>query len=234
MGKFTYVLSNIDVRAYTNKRWFKVLIAIISIHIALLAFGSLELKAQSDTVGEDASAELACTHFRNVAADVSDGLLTDQEMRGKLKEVNDTASVSEYLPVRKAARNLLASVTTGTTDEAVRAIEKMGEACNNYFAQANTADESSQEDGSSNSEEPDSDCFIATAAYGTHLATDIDVLRDFRDENLKTNAPGRLFIDAYYKVGPVAADVIEESSILRAYTRHIVVKPLVQAVELFR
>jgi hypothetical protein len=36
-------------------------------------------------------------------------------------------------------------------------------------------------------------CFIATAAYGTSLHEDIDVLRDFRDEYLMTNQIGRVF-----------------------------------------
>lgn len=35
----------------------------------------------------DASADLACTHFRNVAVDASAGILTDAELRGKLQEV---------------------------------------------------------------------------------------------------------------------------------------------------
>ena len=40
-------------------------------------------------------------------------------------------------------------------------------------------------------------CFVATAASGTPLAANIDILRDFRDEWLLTNAPGTMFVDAY-------------------------------------
>jgi hypothetical protein len=35
---------------------------------------------------------------------------------------------------------------------------------------------------------------IATAAYGTALHEDINVLRDFRDEYLMPNLPGRAFV----------------------------------------
>ncbi|GEM_PF-3150190 len=83
-------------------------------------------------------------------------------------------------------------------------------------------------------EKKDSDCFIATAAYGTHLTHDLDVLRDFRDNNLKTNAVGGSFVDGYYKVGPVAADFIKDKSLLRGYIREFHIKPMVRVIEWFK
>ena len=64
-----------------------------------------------------------------------------------------------------------------------------------------------------------SPCFVATAAWGSPLAEDVNALRRFRDRHLMTNAPGRAFVDAYYTVGPVAADLIRESEPLRALAR---------------
>jgi len=63
-------------------------------------------------------------------------------------------------------------------------------------------------------------CFIATAAYGTPLAEEIEVLRQFRDEYLLTNPPGRLFVSVYYRSSPPLADFIDD---------HPALKPMVRA-----
>ena len=62
-------------------------------------------------------------------------------------------------------------------------------------------------------------CFIATAAYGTPLASDIDSLRVFRDEYLLSNAVGSAFVDAYYTVSPSIADVVAQNPVLAALVR---------------
>ncbi|MGB7001955.1 MAG: CFI-box-CTERM domain-containing protein [Halobacteriota archaeon] len=70
-------------------------------------------------------------------------------------------------------------------------------------------------------------CFIATAAYGTPLHEDIDVLRDFRDVYLMTNQIGRAFTDIYYTTSPPIADVIRDNDGLRTIVRKGLVEPLV-------
>ena len=70
-------------------------------------------------------------------------------------------------------------------------------------------------------------CFIATAAYGTPLHEDIDVLRDFRDEYLMTNQLGRVFTDIYYSTSPPIADLIRDNDGLRTIVRKGLVEPLV-------
>ena len=72
-----------------------------------------------------------------------------------------------------------------------------------------------------------SPCFIATAAYGTALHEDIDVLRDFRDEYLMHNPAGRAFVKIYYNMSPPIADVIRDNAGLRTAVREGLVKPLV-------
>ncbi|MFZ4856563.1 MAG: right-handed parallel beta-helix repeat-containing protein [Desulfuromonadaceae bacterium] len=55
---------------------------------------------------------------------------------------------------------------------------------------------------------PGPGCFIATAAYGYYSAPQVQVLRDFRDNFLLTNAPGRAFVAWYYRYGPKGAEFI--------------------------
>ena len=63
-------------------------------------------------------------------------------------------------------------------------------------------------------------CFIATAAYGTPMAEEIGILRDFRDEYLLTNPVGKALVEFYYMVSPPIAEFI---------TEHPSLKPIVRA-----
>jgi len=64
-----------------------------------------------------------------------------------------------------------------------------------------------------------SGCFIATAAYGTPMAEEIDVLRDFRDQYLLTNPVGKNLVELYYKTSPPVADFIAEHPALKQVVR---------------
>jgi len=74
-------------------------------------------------------------------------------------------------------------------------------------------------------EEGKNDCFIATAAYGTPFASEIGVLRRWRDESLLTNAPGRLFVRFYYWMSPPVAGFIAQREFLKRVVR-IILKPM--------
>jgi hypothetical protein len=62
-------------------------------------------------------------------------------------------------------------------------------------------------------------CFIATAAYGTPMAEDIQVLREFRDRYLITNPVGEKLVSTYYRVSPPMADYIVEHPSLKPLVR---------------
>jgi hypothetical protein len=67
-----------------------------------------------------------------------------------------------------------------------------------------------------------SECFIATAAYGTPFDPKIDVLRNWRDESLRHFSFGRLFIRFYYFASPPIADIVAKSELLRWFVRRLI------------
>ncbi len=75
----------------------------------------------------DASARNACGHFRNVVRDA--GILTDAELREKLKEVDRSASVSDVFAVRAASRAMLSNATSGDADAFGVAVLDMSSGC---------------------------------------------------------------------------------------------------------
>lgn len=64
-------------------------------------------------------------------------------------------------------------------------------------------------------------CFIATAAYGSVLANDVEMLRRFRDRMLKRSVLGELAVETYYTFGPTVAGVVGESDLLRRAARDL-------------
>jgi len=65
-----------------------------------------------------------------------------------------------------------------------------------------------------------SGCFIATAAYGTPMAEEVQILRELRDRYLMTSLPGRASVDLYYSISPAIARLIVD---------HPGLKPIVRA-----
>lgn len=70
-------------------------------------------------------------------------------------------------------------------------------------------------------------CFIATAAYGTPLAEEVNTLRQFRDEFLQTNLVGRTFVRIYYRLSPPVARFISRHRTLRVLVRECLIGPAV-------
>ena len=73
-------------------------------------------------------------------------------------------------------------------------------------------------------------CFIATAAYGTPTAEEIDVLREFRDVVLLESSAGSQFVALYYWLSPPVADVIAGNAFLTTIVRELLVDPVVWIV----
>ena len=76
-------------------------------------------------------------------------------------------------------------------------------------------------------------CFVATAAYGSAMANDVEMLRRFRDGVLQKTVLGELAVEAYYTFGPAVSGVVGESDLLRATARSIL-DPIVDRVRRFK
>ena len=71
------------------------------------------------------------------------------------------------------------------------------------------------------------DCFIATAAYGTDTAEEIDTLREFRDVVLLPSSLGAEFVSLYYEISPPIAEVISQHDFLRTAVKVGFLDPVV-------
>ncbi len=70
-------------------------------------------------------------------------------------------------------------------------------------------------------------CFVATAAYGTPSAEEINILREFRDEVLQPSRLGAELVSLYYQGSPPIAEFISQNEALRMAVRVGFVDPIV-------
>lgn len=80
------------------------------------------------------------------------------------------------------------------------------------------------------------DCFIATAAYGSELAEDVQELRSFRDDILlHTRSGADFFMDFfkhYYRLSPVIVELMNSDDDLKDMVRWALVAPIVEFLRL--
>jgi hypothetical protein len=69
-------------------------------------------------------------------------------------------------------------------------------------------------------------CFIATAAYGSPIAEQLDVLREFRDGVLLGSAAGSQSVELYYRLSPPIADFMSGKSFLKTLIRKLLLEPV--------
>tara|TARA_X000001316_G_C908953_1_gene24804 strand:- start:11 stop:592 length:582 start_codon:yes stop_codon:yes gene_type:complete len=69
-----------------------------------------------------------------------------------------------------------------------------------------------------------SGCFIATAAFGSPLVSEINTLRVWRKEVLLPTLMGRLFVRSYNRLSPPIADAISKNHFAKTTVRFILRK----------
>jgi len=71
--------------------------------------------------------------------------------------------------------------------------------------------------------QPENGCLIATAAFGSELAPQVQFLREYRDNTIMSTSVGSSFINAfnavYYTFSPIVADVERNNPILQEFVR---------------
>jgi hypothetical protein len=72
-------------------------------------------------------------------------------------------------------------------------------------------------------------CFIATAAYGSPLSSEVAALSRFRDDTLLKSKLGSHFVGLYYILSPPLASLISRSGFLNWTIRTMVLAPLLKA-----
>jgi alpha-tubulin suppressor-like RCC1 family protein len=71
-------------------------------------------------------------------------------------------------------------------------------------------------------------CFIATAAYGTDTASQLDILREFRDNILLPSTLGTKLVSFYYRTSPPVANFVSRHEALRTVVRVGFLDPIVR------
>lgn len=113
---------------------------ILLIWLLVMAFGYASSKPKATGIiaeGQklEEGSSLACGHFRDIAGDIGNGILTPAEMRSKFKEVYNDSSIGTG-PVQTGSLHLLAAGTTFSqlpTDangqNVITAAEELSSAC---------------------------------------------------------------------------------------------------------
>lgn len=74
-------------------------------------------------------------------------------------------------------------------------------------------------------------CFIATAVYGSPIAPEVVLFRQYRDEVMLNSKLGTGFVKIYYYLSPPLASLISRTLILRVIVKNLVLSPLIRVLK---
>jgi hypothetical protein len=74
-------------------------------------------------------------------------------------------------------------------------------------------------------------CFIATACYGSPFASEVEILRNYRDDVLSKSFWGRCFVKVYYLISPSISKIVEKYAFLRKLVTRYLLTPLTNTLK---
>ncbi len=74
------------------------------------------------------------------------------------------------------------------------------------------------------------DCFVVTATMGDPYHPVVLEYRKFRDARLTKTVPGKMFIAAYYRIGPLMASVLNRYTFLKPISYYLIVYPVYKLI----
>ncbi|MCK5609188.1 hypothetical protein KAR91_45360 [Candidatus Pacearchaeota archaeon] len=87
------------------------------------------------------------------------------------------------------------------------------------------------------SEPIDDDCFVATAAYGSHIEPEVQFLRNFRDNTLRKTRIGKTEIDRFYEhykhIGPFIVSLMAKDPEIKRIVKWGIANPIVKFLKIF-
>jgi len=123
-----------------------------------------------------------------------------------VEETVEEAVVEETVEEAVVEETVEEAVVEETVEEAV-----VEETVEEAVVEENTSNQTSEEEGGG--------CLIATAAYGSELAPQVQMLREIRDNQLMNTESGSAFMttfnEAYYSFSPYIADMERESPVFK-------------------
>lgn len=129
-----------------------------------------------------------------------------------------------YSEIATPAKNSTSQSDTGLTASTtytyrIRAYNSMANSSYSSEATATTSSADSGTGGGSGG--GGGGCFIATAAFGTPMAREVQILCDYRDVYLMNSCVGREIVRSYYTLSPYIAKRIEHDRYLKVLFRFI-------------
>lgn len=175
------------------------------------------IMAYNDPDGDGKADHIEASYFSNPDVTVDGEATGDTADGDNARTLEETAAVVEGY--RTSTSSTSTTITTTTTTTTTTSSSSSSSSSSTSTSTSTTSVTTEAESTGSNSSGGGGGCFIATAAFGSPMAGQVEILRQFRDRYLLTNAWGKKFVAWYYRNGPEAASYIKDKPLVRAAVR---------------